>query len=81
MDRKEYSKKYYEDNLDKIKEVAKNRLSKDVKCELCDCMLKQSSYYFHKKSKKHKQKQSEKEKKDLDIEKKILNTLRKLIDY
>jgi hypothetical protein len=79
---KEYHKKYYHENRDKILEVANKRLNKIVTCDVCNKQMKQSSYYRHRrKSESHKKKAQEKENELGNIEKKVLNVLRRLIDY
>ena len=79
---KEYHKTYYHANRDKILEVAHKRLNKMVTCDVCNKEMKQSSYYSHRRiSESHKKKVQEKENESGNIEKKVLNVLRRLIDY
>ncbi len=79
---KEYHKKYYNENRDKILEVANKRLNRIVKCEVCNKEMKQSSFYRHRRtSESHKKKVHDNENELGNIEKKVLNVLRRLIDY
>jgi hypothetical protein len=77
----DYLKAYYKNNKQKYEEYSLKNASKIVHCDVCNKDIKYLSKSQHMQSKKHKINSANYNKNDEVLEKKIIDVLRKLIDF
>jgi hypothetical protein len=77
----EYYRNYYAKNKDKYKKYMEKMKQKTIYCNECKTEINYLSYSPHKKSRKHTMNSENYNKNDAVLEKKLIEVLRKLIDF